>query len=55
MKKLQSIIQGTYMFLYFFMSIGICGNIELGVKTSKTCWIAYRNSLYFNMGKNILC
>ena len=53
LSKGQAIIQGTYLFLYVIMSIGIAGNIELGIKTSTKILIVYGIVCFFVAGKFI--
>ena len=50
-KRIQLAIQGIYLFLFVFMTIGICGNIELGLKTSMGCWITYGIVTFLSIGK----
>lgn len=52
-RKAQRIIQGMYLFLFIFLSIGICGNIELGEPTSTGCWIVYGIVAFLSIGKII--
>ena len=49
--KGQAIIQGTYIFLFIFLSLGIVGNIELGVKTPAIILIVYSIVSILTIGK----
>ena len=49
--KTQAIIQGTYLFLFIFMSWGMIGNIELGVKTPVVKLIVYGIVCFLTAGK----
>lgn len=41
LNKTQAIIQGTYLLLFVFMTLGIIGNNEMGVKTPAITLIVY--------------
>ena len=53
MSKTQAIIQGIYMFLHIFLSIGIVGNIETGVKTPIYMWVMFGITSFLVLGKII--
>lgn len=52
-EKIRAAIQLSYIFIFLFSAIGICGNIELGVKTPIYCWIIFGISGFLSIGKII--
>ena len=53
--KMQKTFQKTYLLTFFISLIGICGNVELGVKTSLHCWILLIISGLLTGSKIIYC
>ena len=51
LSKGQTIIQGTYLFLFIFMTWGMVGNIKLGVKTPTITLIVYGIVCFLTTGK----
>jgi hypothetical protein len=51
--KTQTIIQGTYLFLFIFSTIGIIRNIELDVPIPTFWIIVFGISTFLTLGKFI--
>lgn len=51
--KIQAAIQLSYIFIFLFSAIGICGNIELDVETPIYCWTIFAISGFLSIGKII--
>ena len=45
--------QALYLALHLFLSLGIVGNMELGVQTPLYIWILYSITSFFVIGKII--
>ena len=50
---MRKIFQRSYLLLFMIMSLGIAGNIDLGVKTPTINLIVYGFVLFFTVGKII--
>jgi hypothetical protein len=49
----KEVFQGLYLSLHLFLSLGIVGNMELGVQTPIYIWILYSITSFFVIGKII--
>lgn len=49
----REVFQALYMALHLFLSVGIVGNMELGVKTPVYIWILFSITSFLVIGKMI--
>ena len=49
----KTVFQGLYLTLHLFLSLGIVGNMELGIQTLLYIWIMYSITSFFVIGKII--
>ena len=53
--KMQSIIQGTYIFLFIYSSLVVVGCVESGISILPFWKIVYVVSTFLTLGKIIYC
>ena len=53
--KIQSIIQGTYIFLFIYSTFVVVGCIESGISVLPFWKITYAVSTFLTLGKIIYC